>query len=159
MTEGIIESIKCNQRDPKYDNMLVHFEKVEYQSIEVGQRLDDAQNMVAKVILDELLENMNNNEETDEFLLAMSKLYKRVSDIGDSCIKKESKLMCEIYEAIYLNKTNITEMQDKINKVEKLDSHIEEVSEYLKKFPGMIMLGKAWKKKAKQLEKIWSETI
>ena len=48
MTEGIIESIKCNQRDPKYDNMLVHFEKVEYQSIEVGQRLDDAQNMVAK---------------------------------------------------------------------------------------------------------------
>ena len=37
--------------------------------------------------------------------------------------------MCEIYEAIYLDKTNITEMQDKINKVEKVGSHIDEVSE------------------------------
>lgn len=159
MTEGIVESIKCNKIDPNYENMLVHFEKVENQSIEVEQRFDDAQNMVAKVILDEMLENMNNNEETDEILLAMTKLYKRVSNIGNSCIKKESKLMCEIYEAIYLDKTNITEMQDKINKVEKLDSHIDEVSEYLKKLPGMIMLEKEWKKKAKQLEENCSETI
>lgn len=159
MTEGIVESIKCNQRDPNYENMLEHFEKVEYQSIEVEKSLKDAQNLAAKVILDEMLENMNKNEEANEILLAMCKLYKKVSNIGDSYIKKESKLMCEIYEAIYLDKTNITEMQDKMNTVKKVDSLIDEVSEYLRKFPGMIMLEKVWTDKAKQLEKTWSETI
>lgn len=57
MTEGIVKSIKYNQRDPNYENMLEHLEKVKYKSIEVEKSLDDAQKLAAKAILDEMLEN------------------------------------------------------------------------------------------------------